>query len=123
MNFIYSIINIYKDLNQYKLKSIQKSSNFLLQNLNILWNNKIIYGYSLKNDFVIIYFKYKNNGISIIKKINLVSKPGKRIFKGYKELPNERKTLFILNTSHGIFDHRSVIKKKIGGEVLIKISL
>ena len=56
-------------------------------------------------------------------KLTLVSKPGKRIYIGYKDLKdfNHGFKTYILRTSKGIITSQTAIKLKIGGELLIKV--
>ena len=56
--------------------------------------------------------------------LTLISKPGRRIYIGYKELKdfNNGFKLYILRTSKGIISSQTAFKHKIGGELLFKIS-
>ena len=56
-------------------------------------------------------------------KLTLVSKPGKRIYVGYRDLKdfNHGFKTYILRTSKGIITSQTAIKLKIGGELLIKV--
>jgi ribosomal protein S8 len=58
------------------------------------------------------------------KLLTLVSKPGKRIYVGYKDLNNFNNgfKLYVLRTSKGIITSQTAFKYKIGGELLFKIS-
>jgi small subunit ribosomal protein S8 len=55
--------------------------------------------------------------------LQLISKPGKRIYIGYKNLKdfNNGYKLYILRTSKGIISSQTAIKYKIGGELLMKV--
>lgn len=54
--------------------------------------------------------------------LKLVSKPGLRIYMGAKELEAIRGPFFfILSTPDGIMTTREAIKKRVGGEVIVKI--
>jgi hypothetical protein len=59
------------------------------------------------------------------KSLTLVSKPGKRIYISYKDLCNFNNGFktYLLRTSKGIITSQTALKKKIGGELLIKLSL
>jgi small subunit ribosomal protein S8 len=52
-----------------------------------------------------------------------VSKPGRRIYRGYKELKPVLGGIgvLIVSTSRGIMDGQEAKKKKLGGEVLAKV--
>ncbi len=63
------------------------------------------------------YLPDKSPFISLLKKI---SKPGCRIYAGYKELKPKRGIL-IVSTSKGIITHKEAKKFKVGGEVICEI--
>jgi ribosomal protein S8 len=58
-------------------------------------------------------------------KLEIISKPGKRVYTNYKEvvakLGNGYNT-YILRTSEGIVSSQTAIRRRIGGELLIKIT-
>jgi len=63
------------------------------------------------------------DGISKIQNIERVSKPGLRIYSGYREL---NKVLggfgmYIISTPKGLINSIEVKKKKLGGEVICKV--
>jgi small subunit ribosomal protein S8 len=67
-----------------------------------------------------LLLKYGPNGERLITRIDRVSKPGRRVYMGYKEL---RPVLGgmgiqILSTPKGIMSDRSARQQKLGGEVL-----
>jgi len=67
-----------------------------------------------------------NNKISYtnLHTIKLVSKPSRKIYKGFKTLTSGYKFglgSYILKTSKGILTDREAIAQKVGGEVLFKI--
>lgn len=63
------------------------------------------------------------NGESKIKEVQRISKPSRRIYKGFADIHPMKggfgKTLF--STPKGILTDRQAIKEKVGGEVLFKI--
>ena len=71
-----------------------------------------------------VYLKYEGkNDAPVIKEFNVVSKPGKRIFKSYKEINKLYGGLgmVILSTSKGIITDSDAKDIKAGGEVLCNI--
>ena len=102
--------------------------------LNVLLKEGYIKGFELqileKNQKIIkASLKYKGWWIkkplfSILKRI---SKPGQRIFSGYKELPKKISVLkykqgtAILSTSIGVISHAKAKKLKVGGEIICYI--
>ncbi len=64
-----------------------------------------------------------HNGESKIKEVQRISKPSRRIYKGFEDIHPMKggfgKTIF--STPKGILTDRQAIKEKVGGEVLFKI--
>jgi len=70
-----------------------------------------------------LMLKYGPNGERLITKIDRISKPGRRLYRGYKEL---RPVLGgmgiqILSTPQGVISDRKARALKVGGEVLALI--
>lgn len=73
--------------------------------------------------------KYKGWWIKkpLFSTLKRISKPGQRIFSGYKELPKKVNLLkyqqgtAILSTSIGVMSHSKASKLKVGGEILCYI--
>ena len=67
-----------------------------------------------------LMLKYGPNGERLITKIDRISKPGRRLYRGYKEL---RPVLGgmgiqILSTPKGVISDRKARAEKVGGEIL-----
>ena len=70
-----------------------------------------------------VFLKYGPDGERVIRKIARYSKPGRRVYQGYKEV---RKVLdglgiAILSTSKGVMSDREAKKQKVGGEILCTV--
>ena len=70
-----------------------------------------------------IFLKYSHNGKSAITGIDRVSKPGRRVFVGCKDMPRVLDGLgvSVISTSKGVLSNRTASKFGIGGEVLFNI--
>lgn len=70
-----------------------------------------------------IRLKYTPEGISIIKGITRISRPGLRIYKNKKDLirGSRKPGMLILSTSSGIMTEREAIRRGISGEALFRI--
>ena len=70
-----------------------------------------------------IFLKYSHDGKSVITGINRVSKPGRRVFVGCKDMPRVLDGLgvSIISTSKGVLSNKTASKFGIGGEVLFKV--
>jgi small subunit ribosomal protein S8 len=70
-----------------------------------------------------IILKYDENKRPVIAGVKRVSKPGRRIYKGYRELPKvlDGLGIAIISTSQGIMTDHEARRRKVGGEVLCEI--
>ena len=78
----------------------------------------------LSSKHLILYFKYKGHQRKpILSNLRRISKPGRRIYTNYKEIPTILGGLgiIILSTSKGILTDRDARFYRIGGEVLCSI--
>lgn len=72
---------------------------------------------------IVVNLKYNTDGTPAISAITRVSKPGKRIYRKWKELMSVRQGygISILSTPSGIITGKEARSKKVGGEVLCQI--
>ncbi len=68
-----------------------------------------------------IFLKYGPNKEQVIRDIIRVSKPGRRIYRSYKDLSTDDFTTYILSTPKGIISSKEAKKLKVGGEVICYI--
>lgn len=70
-----------------------------------------------------VYLKYDVDGNPVISSIGRVSKPGRRAYKGVRELPRILNGLGIcvLSTSRGVFSDREARAQGVGGEILCEV--
>ncbi len=70
-----------------------------------------------------LHMKYGPNGERLINRIDRVSKPGRRVYKGYRDLRPvlNGMGIQILSTPRGILSDRRARVEKVGGEVLALI--
>ncbi len=70
-----------------------------------------------------IVLKYDDKKRPVIAGIKRVSKPGRRIYRGYKELPRvlDGMGIAIISTSQGIMTDHEARKRRLGGEVICEI--
>ena len=111
-----------------KLRFIKIEHNEL--NLNIiklLYNQGAIRTYLIKNNQILIYFKFYLRKIII--NLILISKPSNRIFLTLKNLSNlynknNFSGFYIISTQNGLMSSTScLLKEHIGGELLLKVEL
>ena len=91
-----------------------KKSKFILEIINILYKEGYINGYSFFNQYYLkVYLKYFE-GYNVINNIFLISKPGRRIYKKYKDIFyfSKRGIFLIISTSDGLITNKELYVKK-----------
>ncbi|HEY8484502.1 MAG TPA: 30S ribosomal protein S8 [Longimicrobiales bacterium] len=89
----------------------------------ILKENHFIHDYKILDDgrhgVLRLYLKYYQER-PVIRGLQRVSKPGRRIYKGVKELPRVRNGLgiAIVSTPQGLMSDKQARARNVGGEVL-----
>jgi small subunit ribosomal protein S8 len=70
-----------------------------------------------------VFLKYGPDGEKVIRHIERYSKPGRRVYQGYKEVRRvlDGLGIAILSTSKGVMSDRQAKKDKVGGEVLCTV--
>ena len=70
-----------------------------------------------------IQLKYGPEGEQVVQSIQRISKPGRRVYRGHRELRPVRAGLGIsvLSTSHGVMSDRQARTRHLGGEVLCEV--
>lgn len=70
-----------------------------------------------------VTLKYGTNGERVIQKLMRTSKPGRRVYRGARELPRVLNGLgiAIVSTSKGVMSDRKCREEKIGGELLCTV--
>jgi len=102
-------------------------SKFRAKILDVLKKEGYISDYKLVKDSnslgsLSVDLKY-NNGLPVIKEIDRISKPGRRIYAKADSIPKIQNGLgvAIVSTSKGIMTDDEARNKKIGGEIICKI--
>jgi small subunit ribosomal protein S8 len=75
------------------------------------------------SNIIRVFLKYDDGSVSIIHGIQKVSKPGRRVYTGYKEMPrvyNGYGTL-IVSTSVGVTTGKKATERKVGGEIICTV--
>ena len=70
-----------------------------------------------------VFLKYGPDGEKVIRHIERYSKPGRRVYQGYKEIRRvlDGLGIAVLSTSKGVMSDRQARQQKIGGEVLCTV--
>ncbi len=74
-------------------------------------------------NFIRIFLKYDEANTPIIHGLEKVSKPGRRVYAGYKEMPRVYNGYgsIVVSTSEGVTTGRKAAEKKVGGELICTI--
>ena len=111
---------------QNKLKEVRlKKSKLCLNILDVFVREGVIRGYKFcpKNPYEIIVLLKYYRGAPVIKRINTVSRPSKRIYLSVMDIWKIDSGLgfLVLSTPKGVFSDTEARKYNVGGEVLCKI--
>jgi small subunit ribosomal protein S8 len=70
-----------------------------------------------------VFLKYGPDGERVIRRIQRVSKPGRRLFCGYKELRPvlQGMGISVVSTSRGVMSDRKARAERLGGELLCHV--
>jgi len=73
---------------------------------------------------LVIKLKYDSRGESIIRSIQRISKPGLRIFKGFKEIKPllNGQGIYVVSTSKGVMSDAQCRQQMVGGELICAVS-
>ena len=95
--------------------------------LKILWSEGFISGYKIdfhNQNSLEIFLKYTKNGKPIIKILNSLSKPSKKVYYSFKQIwkLDSSRMFMVFSTNHGLKSLNECKKQKIGGELLFLIN-
>ncbi|MEN6296631.1 MAG: 30S ribosomal protein S8 [Rectinema sp.] len=74
-------------------------------------------------NFIRIFLKYDEENSPIIHGLSKVSKPGRRVYTGYREMPRifNGYGIMIISTSDGVITGRKAVEKQVGGELICTV--
>lgn len=107
------------------------ASRVKIQIVSVLKSEGFISDYEIipdeKGGKIRVYLKYfypePRKKVSVIRGIQVISKPGRRVYMKYKEIPHvfAGTGILILSTSKGIMSSNLARKMRVGGEVIAKV--
>ncbi len=103
------------------------TSKLKLEVVKILKNEGYIKNFKKVNqdglNFIRIFLKYDDNMKPVIHGIQKISKPGRRVYTGYKTMPRVMNGFgtVILSTSSGVTTGKKAVEKKVGGELICTV--
>jgi small subunit ribosomal protein S8 len=112
-------------LNRSKYVSIP-ASRLKIEITKILEKQKMIRGFRLirdeKQGKIKVALKYTENGYPVLKGLERVSKPSKRVYKKSDDVPLVRAGLgfSLVSSSQGLLTDKEAKENKVGGEILAK---
>jgi small subunit ribosomal protein S8 len=95
--------------------------------LDVLKNKGYIESYKVEDkdnkQSIVVRLKYDENGNSVINEVTRLSKPGRRVYKGYEELKSYKNGYgtIVVSTNKGVLANDEAYKQKVGGEVICSI--
>ena len=106
---------------------VMPSSKIKVEIAKILVKEGFVQGYSVieekPQNKLDLALKYTGRGKSVITGIQRISKPGRRVYTGYKEIPWVRSGLgiSIVSTPAGLLTGRNARRSKVGGEIICNV--
>ena len=72
---------------------------------------------------LVLELKYTGKGVPVVNGLERVSRPGRRVYAGYKEIPWVRSGLGIniVTTPQGLMTGRRARRARVGGEILCNV--
>jgi small subunit ribosomal protein S8 len=73
--------------------------------------------------FINVTLKYDENGNPVINEVKRISKPGRRVYKGYQDIKNFKNGFgtLVVSTNKGVLPNDEAYRQKVGGEVICSI--
>ncbi len=93
----------------------------------ILKEKELIQDFKIREEngkkFIVLTLKYDENGEPLIENLVRVSKPGRRVYMGYRDFKPVRSSFGfrIVSTSRGVMTDIEAKRRKLGGEVICEI--
>jgi small subunit ribosomal protein S8 len=71
-----------------------------------------------------VQLKYDNYGLAVLRTIDRVSRPGRRVYSAVEDLPHVLNGMgvVVVSTSKGVLSDRKCRREKVGGEILCTVS-
>jgi len=94
----------------------------ILKEEGFIANYKSLYNEGRRGS-IRVFLKYSPEKELVIRGIKRISKPGLRMYRGYREIPKVRGAfgVTILSTPQGLLTDRQAREKKVGGEILCQV--
>ena len=106
---------------------VMPSSNIKVGIAGILAEEGFIEGYAVTDEkpqpSLIVRLKYTPQGRPVISGLDRVSRPGRRYYAGFKDIPWVRSGLGIniISTPRGLMTGRKARRQRLGGEILCNV--
>ncbi len=95
----------------------------VLKKEGFISNYKVISEEKTKKQFIRVTLKYTKDRVPLFGGFKRVSKPSRRVYRGYDEFPRIKNAfgINIVSTSKGIMSSVEAKKQRIGGEILCQV--
>jgi len=106
---------------------VMPSSKIKVSIAKILADEGFIQGYTVTDDKpqpkLVLQLKYAGRGRPVISGLERISRPGRRIYTSYRDVPWVRSGLgiSILSTPKGLMTAREANREKVGGELICQV--
>ena len=125
---IADMLTVIRNANMAKYEKVDIStSKIKLEIVKILKNEGYVKNFkkiaSEGLNLIRIFLKYDDTEKPVLHGIEKISTPGRRIYKGYREIPRVKNGygIVIVSTSTGVTTGRKAVEKKVGGELICRV--
>jgi ribosomal protein S8 len=94
----------------------------ILKIVSILYREGFLQSFKLENNILVVYFN-KSCGINFLKDLKIISKISCRVYLQYRDICKikDNGRLLLFSTSKNVLTIHDCKRKRIGGELLLKI--
>lgn len=102
-------------------------SNMKLQIVKIMKNEGYIKNFKKvvkdNNTYLRVFLKYDDHQVPVLRGIERLSTPGRRVYSGYRDMPRvfNGYGILVVSTSAGIITGKKAQEQKVGGELICSI--
>ena len=107
-------VNIYPSREKLEVIKILKNEGYIKNFKKVTEKNQA---------YIRVFLKYDDLGKPVLQGLKRLSKPGRRIYKGYRNIPRLYNGIgtVIVSTSTGVTTGDKAVERKVGGELLCAV--
>ena len=118
---IRNAIRIERQSIEIRASKVKAGAGQVLKDEGYIWDWQFVH--ATPSPLIKIDLKYGPQGERVVQRIDRVSKPGCRVYQGWKDLKPvlDGMGICVISTSKGVMSDRQARARKLGGEVICRI--